>query len=144
MLIQKHMGMSLPTLGSVYFLTPGAAKIMNKGKVPGAVVTRRLLQTIENEWKDKKTGRKLAIERAAGLGCVLKGLGYKGIHIGGVHKDFALVGEILDRMEKMQDDRKDISGDFHFPQKNGFYVFDQKTKPEKPGFGKKQWHISPN
>lgn len=142
MLVQQHMGIDLPALGSIYLLTPGAARIMNNGKVPGAVVTDSLLKRVENEWKDKKTGRKLAIERAARLGSVLKGIGYRGIHIGGIHKDFSVAGEILDRMKKIQGNWMDFLQDFNFPQKNGFYAFDQKGPSHKLVFGKKQRHIS--
>jgi hypothetical protein len=35
------------------------------------------------------------------LGVVLKGMGYRGIHIAGVHRGFELVGRILDRMEQI-------------------------------------------
>ena len=51
-------------------------------------------------------GRKAAaaIERAARLAAVLKGLGYRGMHIGGIHRRFDAVGLILDRLAKIQDD----------------------------------------
>ena len=102
--IQRHMSIPVPTLGSVYLLTPHAARIMNRGRVPGAVVTAPLLDTVEREWQDRRQGKTAAIERAARLGSVMQGLGYRGIHIGGIHRDFATVGMILDRMEKIKDD----------------------------------------
>ena len=89
--IQHHMEIQIPTLGSVYVLTPNAARIMNQGRVPGAVVTDSLLRKVQMEWQDKKQGRAAAIERAARLGAVLQGLGYRGIHIGGIHRDFSRI-----------------------------------------------------
>jgi methylenetetrahydrofolate reductase (NADPH) len=109
--------MDLPTLGSVYVLTPGSARIMNAGQVPGAVVSDELLNQVTWEWQDKKQGQALAIERAARLGAVLKGLGYRGIHIAGVHRSFEFVGQILDRIEQIEDQWPDFIEDFT-PTKN--------------------------
>lgn len=115
--VQHRFRIDLPTLGSVYVLTPGAARIMNAGQVPGALVSNELLNQVIREWRDKKQGRVLAIERAARLGAVLKGLGYRGIHIAGVHRGFELVGQILDRMAQIEDQWRDFIDDFT-PTKN--------------------------
>ena len=136
--VQQHMGIDIPTLGSVYVLSPGAAAIMNKGRVPGAVVADGLLKTVQQEWQDKQAGKKTAIERAARLGVVLRGLGYRGIHLGGIHRDFETVGLILDRMEKIKDDWEAFLPEFDHPQPGGFYAF-QETAPfqaEGPVFGR--------
>ena len=118
-----HAGLDLPVLGSVYLLTPGVAAIMNQGRVPGAVVTDALLERVRGEWGDKADGRRLAIERAAQLGALLKGLGYRGIHLGGVHKSFDTVGRILDRMAAIEADWEAFWPNFDFPQPGGFYAF---------------------
>jgi len=128
--IQRRMDLAVPTLGSVYVLTPGAARIMNQGRVPGAVVSDELLHTVEEEWRDKSRGRAAAIERAARLGAVLRGLGYRGIHIGGIHRDFATVGRILDRMAQIEDRWQSFLPHFDFPQPKGFYAF--KEVPPQP------------
>ena len=135
--IQRHMGIDVPTLGSVYVLTPGAARVMNKGRVPGAVVTDSLLGTVENDWKNKKAGKTAAIERAARLGVILQGIGYRGIHIGGIHNDFSTAGMILDKMAQIKDDWQDFLPQFDHPQPSGFYAF-RETPPgpsDSPLFG---------
>jgi methylenetetrahydrofolate reductase (NADPH) len=111
---QRRMGIDLPVIGTVYYLTPGAARLMNSGKVPGAVVPDALLRQVSEEWKDKAHGRKAAIERVARLGAVLKGMGYRGIHIAGVHRSFDLVARILDRMTAIQDRWRDFLADFDY------------------------------
>ena len=140
--IQKHMGLDVPTLGSVYVLSPKAARIMNHGRVPGAVVSDQLLTTVEAEWQDSTQGKTAAIERAARLGAILHGLGYRGIHIGGIHRDFDTVGLILDRMTHIQDRWQDFVPIFSDPQPDGFYAFGQTaTQPSpSPTFGQ---HGSP-
>ncbi len=104
--------LELPTLGSVYVLTPVSARIMNAGQVPGAVVSNELMNQVILEWQDRRRGRDLAIERAARLGAVLKGMGYRGIHIAGVHRGFDLVGRILDRVAQIEDQWRDFLDDF--------------------------------
>jgi methylenetetrahydrofolate reductase (NADPH) len=123
MLIQKRMGLALPTLGSVYILTPKVATLMNQGKIPGAVVPTPLLKIVQEEWKDPVRGRAAGIERAARLGVVLKGLGYRGIHIGGVHKQFEPVARILNRMQEIESNWREFLPDFDFSPESGFYAF---------------------
>ena len=128
--IQKHMDLNVPTLGSVYVLSPTAAELMNQGRIPGAVVTDLLLEVVRREWRDKAQGRAAAIERAARLGAILKGLGYRGIHLGGIHRDFSMVGRILDRMHQIEDDWQSFLPEFDDPQPGGYYAF--RERPPAP------------
>jgi methylenetetrahydrofolate reductase (NADPH) len=143
--IMAYAGLDLPVLGSVYLLTPKVATIMNQGRVPGAVVPDALLAQVKREWIDKAEGRRLAIERAAQLGVLLKGMGYRGMHLGGVHKSFATVGRILDRMAEIEADWQRFWPNFNHPQPGGFYAFgsdrpDMEVGP--PRFGRAVAHLS--
>jgi methylenetetrahydrofolate reductase (NADPH) len=126
--VHRRFGLDLPVLGSVYVLTPVSAQIMNAGQVPGAVVSDELLNKVNREWRDKIQGRALAVERAARLGVVLKGLGYRGIHIAGVHRGFELVGRILDRMAQIEDQWRGFLDDFA-PGKSRDGCLGGKEKP---------------
>ena len=130
--IQKQMGCSLPTLASLYVLTPGAARMMNQGRVPGCVVTDELLQKVGEEWKNKEEGRQAAMERAARLGVVLKGLGYRGVHIGGLHQSFERVGWILDRMAAIQDRWETFLPEFTYAPDQGYYIYPRQSAPAAP------------
>jgi len=125
--VQRRFRIDLPSLGSVYVLTPGSARIMNAGQVPGAEVSDKLLNQVIREWQDQKQGRALAVERAARLGAVLKGLGYRGIHIAGVHRGFELVAQILDRMAQIGDHWQDFIDDFAPTQNMGRRSAGEKT-----------------
>jgi len=134
----KEKNAHVPVVASVYMLSPGAARAMNKGKVPGAFVSDKLLEQVLSEWKDPKQGKAAAIERAARLGVVLKGFGYRGIHIGGIHKDFEAVGTILNRMEEIEGDWHRYVSDFSDKEKKAYYWYDRVTekpngKEPKPG-----------
>ena len=121
--IQRDWNIQVPTLGSVYVLTPGAAKAMAKGRVPGVVVTPELLRKVQGEWLDKKKGHQFAVERSAKLAVILKGLGYKGTHFGGINHRFDTMARILDRMEQIEDRWRDFVPEFDFPQNSGFYLY---------------------
>lgn len=140
--IQRHMGIDVPALGSVYVLNPKSAAIMNSGRVPGVVVSDKLLQRIQNEWTDSKAGQAAAVERAARLAAVLKGLGYRGVHIGGIHRRFDTVGLILDRLAKIQDDWLSFVSEFNFPMPGGFYAFEHEFGADAgpPNFGRNTPH----
>jgi methylenetetrahydrofolate reductase (NADPH) len=126
--VRQRFGFDLPILGSVYVLTPVSARIMNAGQVPGASVSDELLDKVIREWRDKTQGRTLAVERAARLGAVLKGMGYRGIHIAGVHRGFELVGRILDRMAQIENQWRDFVDDFAPGQSSGGFI-SGKEKP---------------
>ena len=138
--MQRHLGMVLPALGSVYLLGPKAAAIMHEGKVPGAMVSGKLLYRVQREWQNAEAGSKAAIERAARLAAVLKGLGYRGIHIGGIHRRFEPAGHILDRLEKIQDQWRDFLAEFDFAPEGGFYAFQNQSST--PGFGRRPARLS--
>ena len=119
----RLLGIDLPVLGSVYLLSPRAARAMNRGAVPGAEISDELMQTIAKEWNDPRQGLRLGIDRTAKLISVLKGLGFRGVHIGGVHRSFSTVGKILDRVEELKDGWLENLHEFKPYEKNGFYAF---------------------
>ena len=130
MQILRQKGWQLPVMGSVYVLTPKAATVMNKGLIPGAVVSDKLLTEIRSEWETPEQGRRLAIERTAKLGAILKGLGYRGMHICGVHRSFDTVGKILDLMREIEGGWREFYREFDYPQPDGFYVFPRDSHGE--------------
>ncbi|MBW1735128.1 MAG: methylenetetrahydrofolate reductase C-terminal domain-containing protein [Deltaproteobacteria bacterium] len=121
--VQRDWGMQIPTLGSVYLLTPKVAGVMCEGRIPGVVVTKRLLGTVQEEWEDRDRGKAALIDRSARLAVILRGLGYRGVHFGGVHRDFGVLSAVLDRMEEIKHRWREYLPDFDFPQRNGFYLY---------------------
>lgn len=120
--VQRDFGIQVPTLASVYHLTSTVAQIMNGGKIPGVVVNEKLLQVVKEEWRNKEAGREAAIERSAKLIAVVKGLGYRGVHLSGIHQGFETVARILDRSAQIEHRWEEFPPEFDFPQENGFYV----------------------
>ncbi len=137
MYLLRYINVEVPVLGSVYLLTPMAARIMNSGKVPGAFVTDSLLAEVEKRWAEKNAGRRWSVENAARLAAVLKGLGYRGIHLGGINRDFDTAGRILDRFEQIQDQWQDFLPQFRYGPEKGFKAFDLDLPAgeQRPYFG---------
>lgn len=128
--IQRDFGIELPTLASVYHLTPTAAQIMNSGRIPGVVVPDPLLASVKEEWRSKELGRRAAIERSAKLIAVVKGLGYRGVHLSGVHQSFDTVARILDRSAQIEHRWQEFVAEFAFPQEESFYCYRQDPATE--------------
>lgn len=127
-------GMKPPVMGSVYLLSPRSARAMNKGRVPGAHVADTLFDQVIKEWGNTpRSGLKTAIDRAAKLGVILKGLGYRGIHIGGIHRSFKAVGAILDRMDEIEDSWEEYIEEFNMGKPNAkvYYCFDKDPALEE-------------
>ncbi|MGW8195778.1 MAG: methylenetetrahydrofolate reductase C-terminal domain-containing protein [Desulforhopalus sp.] len=127
---EKESDIVIPTLASLFFLNKKSARSMHAGRVPGVNVSTKLLRRIEREWQDPREGLKLAIERTARLGVVLKGIGYKGIHIGGIHDSFDTVGKILDRMAVIEHNWSDYIGEFQEEDAKRFYLYPRTAVPE--------------
>ncbi len=121
---------NIPVMASVYLLSPKAARAMNRGRVPGAHVPDALYEKVIQEWKTPKEGLNAAIERTARLGVVLKGFGYRGIHIGGIHRSFKTIARILDRMEEIENDWPAYMNEFAVKEKNTHCSYDQVMEKE--------------
>jgi methylenetetrahydrofolate reductase (NADPH) len=120
----KMMTIRIPALASIYFLTPKSARVMYSGRIPGAVVRKDLFETIKQEWEtDPRKGYFASIERAARLAAICKGLGYKGVHICGIHRNFKTVTRIMDRMVEIQHQWPEFLDGFNYSKSDDFYVF---------------------
>ncbi len=126
----RDQQMQIPALASLHHLGKGAARVMNAGRVPGVHVSDDLFQKIATQWEVADEGRKEAIERTARLGVVLKGIGYKGIHLGGIHGSFAVVEKILDRMEAIEHNWEEYRDEFKENKKDRFYLYHKDIDPK--------------
>jgi methylenetetrahydrofolate reductase (NADPH) len=122
----------IPIIASAYLLSPRSARAVYKGKVPGAYLSDSLYEKVMKEWETPRQGLEAAIERTAKLGVILKGLGYRGIHIGGVHKSFKTVAVILDRMDEIQDAWRDFLHEYHHHHEKTYYMFSKQKIETAP------------
>lgn len=121
--------LNVPIIGNIYILTLGVAKMMNRGAIPGAVVTDEFLKDLEAEKKEFENNKERQLLRAAKLFAVLKGIGYDGVTIAGHGISYQDIKFVLDKGEEFQSSWQELIKEFNYPEKNGFYFFekDQKT-----------------
>ena len=133
-------GIQVPILGNVYILNRAVASVMNRGEVPGCVVTDELYRICQEESKAPDKGKKARLTRAAKLIGVLKGIGYDGVHIGGPSLRYEDVEWVIEKSKEFSSNWEEWAREFSFPQRNGFYLFekDPKTGLNTDGFIRKR------
>ena len=133
----RQNNISIPVLGNVYILNRPVARVMNQGAVPGCVVTDELLQRIEKEREAPDKGKAARLDRAAKLIAVLKGIGYKGVHIGGPNLKYEDVEWVIEKSKEFSTQWERWAREFSYPQKDGFYLYreDPRTglNTDQPG-----------
>ena len=126
--LRKYMDIyhpQIPLIGNVFVLSLPVAKLMNKNRIPGCVVTDDLLQQLsfeESQYATKKEGHLL---RAAKLYAILKGLKYNGVNIGGHGLHYSDVQYIIEKGEEFSTHWQDLVSEFNYPQRKGFYFFEK-------------------
>ncbi|MBW7995445.1 MAG: methylenetetrahydrofolate reductase [Candidatus Glassbacteria bacterium] len=130
----------VPVLGNVYVLHRFVSKIMNQNQVPGCVVTDRLLDWVNRQAASPDKGKAAFIEFAARQVAIMKGLGFRGAHIGGFGLSFADKKSIIDSAEEIGDDWRSFVKDILYSQDEEFFFFerDEETRlntgqPAEPG-----------
>ena len=114
----------VPVIANVYVLSRTAARFFNKGNIPGVTVTDELLDRIEKEVKSKDKGKAFLLEFAAKQCAIAKGLGYRGVYLGG-HIRYADYERILKMADRFgEDDWKDFAKEICFCYPDEFYFFE--------------------
>jgi methylenetetrahydrofolate reductase (NADPH) len=114
---------AVPVLGNVYILNRPVAKVMNRGDVPGCVVTEELCRLIEKEAEGSDKGKAARLQRAAKLIAVLKGLGFHGVHLGGPSLKYEDVEWVVEKSQELFPNWEEWVREFAYPQEEGFYLF---------------------
>jgi methylenetetrahydrofolate reductase (NADPH) len=124
----KQNGLNLPAMGNIYILTYGAARQMNENKVPGCVVTDKLLAELEKEKALPDKGVEARLMRAAKMYAFMKGMGYKGVHIGGHGVKYEQVLYVVEKGEELSGRWQDFIHEFDYVQPGGFYLYEKDAK----------------
>ena len=119
----NYRNINLPILGNVYVLNKAVARFMNRGNVPGCVVTDELLGKIEAEAEAADKGKKARMDRAAQLTAIFRGLNFSGVHIGGFGLKFEDFEYIIKQSEEIGDNWRQYIPNFRYNQENEYYYF---------------------
>lgn len=121
-------GLNVPVIGNIYILPYGAAKTMNANRIPGCVVTDKLVADIDKERSAPDKGLEARLIRAAKMYAFMKGMGYAGVHIGGHNIKYEQVEFIIEKGEELSKNWMDFIHEFDYPQPNGFYLYEKDPK----------------
>ncbi len=115
----------VPVLGNVYVLHRFVSKIMNQNQVPGCVVTDKLLAFVNKHGASPDKGKAAFVELAAKQVAVMKGLGFRGAHIGGFGLSFEDKRKVIDTAEQIGDGWRDCVSELLYPQTDEYFFFER-------------------
>jgi methylenetetrahydrofolate reductase (NADPH) len=121
--MDAHGMKQTPLIGNVYLLSSGVVQIFFEGKIPGVVVSRALFELCQKQAQSPDRGKAFFSEFAAKQVAIYRGLGYRGIYLGGVHK-FSAIENIL-AIEKTfaPDDWKQFAREINFSRPGEFFYY---------------------
>lgn len=126
----EERGYDVPQIANIFLANKGSANLMRKGFIAGCTATPEFIATLTEEAEINKErpgyAKQCRLDRAAKQVAIAKGLGYKGIHIGGFGLDDESIVTILDKAAEMESNWRDYVKDISFGPKGGFYLY----KPE--------------
>ena len=125
---EKINGYQTPLLANIYILPYGPGKTMNSNRIPGCVVTEKLLAKLDEERTAKDKGKAARLNRAAEMYAIAKGMGFRGAHIGGHGATCETIEYVIARGDELAPKWQELTANFDFPQNDGFYLFEKDEK----------------
>ncbi len=123
----KRQDKLVKAIASIYVLPYPTAKVMNANRIPGCVVTDKMLAEIALEASGEDKGRNAQLERAARMYAVVRGMGFDGASISGQNLPYESVEYIVDKGNELLEHWHDFVPEFDFPQDGGFYLFEKDS-----------------
>ncbi|MBI4978214.1 MAG: methylenetetrahydrofolate reductase C-terminal domain-containing protein [Spirochaetes bacterium] len=121
----RMRAIAAPMFANIYLLTKGVAKVFHDERIAGCVVSPKLLEIANKAGASPDKGKAFFHEFAAKQWAVAKGLGFKGVYIGGSHKAEEILA-IKAMAEKYGDnDWKEFYKELSYPLPDEFYLFKQ-------------------
>ena len=115
----------VPVLANIFVLPAGVGRSMHAGKFPGCYVSDELLAVLQEEAKADDKGKQARFLRAAKMIAIARGLGYAGVHIGGIGLTPSVANDILDMAEEMQDNWLEYARELSYGKPGCFYLYKQ-------------------
>ena len=118
-------GLHVPAIANVFVLTAKAAQYFHARKVPGVTVTDGLLALVEKHAASPDKGKSFLLEFAAKQCAIARGLGYRGMYLGGYlrFEDYERILALVDSFAA--DDWREFAREIQFPLPGEFYYFEK-------------------
>ena len=126
--MDEHNMKDTPLIGNVYVLNPSVAQLFHDKKIPGVVVTPQLLEICLKQRSSVDNGRAFFHELAAKQASIYRGLGYRGVYLGGAYNFEAIQRIIEIERSFAKDDWKEFAKELNYAQPNEFYYYGEKGR----------------
>lgn len=123
--MDAHGMREVPLIGNVYLLSARVAQLFHEGRIPGVVLTTPLLELCQRHAASPDGGRAFFLEFAAKQIAIHRGLGFRGVYLGGVH-NFQAIERILGIERTFApDDWKQFAREIQFGRPGEFHFYAQ-------------------
>ena len=121
--MDAHGMKQTPAIGNVYLLSPRVAQLFHEGRIPGVVVSEALWEICRQQSRSGDRGDAFFLEFAAKQVAIYRGLGFRGVYLGGAHS-FAAIEKIL-AIERTfgPDDWKQFAREIRFSRAGEFFYY---------------------
>jgi methylenetetrahydrofolate reductase (NADPH) len=121
--MDAHGMKQTPVIGNVYLLSPRVAELFYEGKIPGVVVSDALWELCRKQGASADKGRAFFLELAAKQIAIYRGLGFRGVYLGGAH-NFAAIEKILEIERTFSPgDWKQFAREIRFSRQGEFFYY---------------------
>ena len=121
--MDAHGMRETPLMGNVYLLSPRVAQLFHDGKIPGVVVSEALWELCRKQDASPDKGRAFFLEFAAKQIAIYRGLGFRGVYLGGAH-NFPAIEKILEIERSFaRDDWKQFAREVRFSRPGEFFYY---------------------
>jgi methylenetetrahydrofolate reductase (NADPH) len=124
--MNNHEMAGTPVIGNVYVLNAAVAQVFYDKKIPGIVVNSELRDLCMKQAGSPDKGKAFFYEFAAKQAAIYRGLGYRGIYLGGAY-NFDAIQQIIE-LEKSfgKDDWKLFAKEIRFSVPGEFFYYGEQ------------------
>ena len=121
--MDTHGMKDTPLIGNVCVLNPRVARIFYEGRIPGVVVTQPLFELCQRQGQSADKGKAFFREFAAKQIAIYRGLGFRGVYLGGIHSAGEIEKILAIARGFCPDDWIKFVTQINFSQPNEFFYY---------------------
>jgi methylenetetrahydrofolate reductase (NADPH) len=123
--MDAHGMRETPLIGNVYLLSPRVADLFHEGRIPGVVVSEALWGLCRKQGESADRGKAFFLELAAKQVAIYRGLGFRGVYLGGVHSLPAIERILEIERGFSPDDWKQFAREIRFSRHEEFFYYSE-------------------
>lgn len=121
--MDAHGMRQTPLIGNVYLLSPRVAELFHEGRIPGVVVSDALRELCRARAVSPDKGQAFFFEFAAKQIAIYRGLGFRGVYLGGVHNLPAIERILEIERTFAPEDWKQFAREIRFSRPGEFFFY---------------------